>query len=59
MTQLKEVSNKSNNNINNNNYIYNHSLKVIRIYRIYVTVVQKFGSFPDRESQYNVSKEST
>ena len=37
---FKEVTNNSNNNNNNN---YNHGLNVIQIYRIKVTVVQKFG----------------
>ena len=38
VTQLKEVTNNSNNNNN-----YNHRLIVIQIYRIILTIVQKFG----------------
>ena len=53
MTQQKE-SNSNNNNDNNKNK-NNNRMKVIQIYRINVTIFQKFVSFADRESQYNIS----
>ena len=46
---FKEVNNNSNNNNNNNNY--NHRQNIIKIYRIKVTVVKKFGSFAERASR--------
>ena len=48
VTQLKE-SNLNNNNNNNNR------MKIIQIYRINITLFQKFVSFADRASQCNIS----
>jgi len=53
VTQQKE-SNLNNSNNNNNN---NNRMKIIKIYRLNISLFQKFVSFADRASQCIISND--